>query len=384
MAELDAEVIVVTSTYPPVVGGMENFCRAFAGELTRRGITVRVLTRREPGLPAAEPADGVVVHRVPVPRHRVGAALAFLVGGIGWLLRTRGPRPRVLHCHSTFSPATIGTLARHRGQDRVVVTVHTGGLLGEMWEHRRSPLRGIRRAILRRADAFTGVTAETARELTAFVRPAGPVRVIPNFVDLARFRPPGDAAERAALRARLGLPDGPLGVFVGRLNPVKNLDLVLEALALLGEAAPGFAVVGHGPEAARLRRQADEWGLGGRVRFVGAQSNVEEFLRAADCFVLPSVSEGIPLALLEAMATALPVVVTAVGGLAELVRDGETGLSVPSQDAKALGQALARVLGDGRLAERLGRGARAWVEAHVSPGRVVEQYLDLYREVLGG
>lgn len=384
---LGAPVIIVTSTYPPVVGGMERFCRDLAGELARRGVPVSILTRRVPGTPAVERADGVEVHRLRVPRPRVAAAGAFIAGAVGWLARARPSRSArcLLHCHSTFSPATIGILAKPLIGARVVVTAHTGGLLGEVWEHQRSPLRGIRRVLLRRADAFTGVTEETARELGAFVRPRSPVRVIPNFVDVGRFRPAADPAERARLRARLGLdPRRPVGLFVGRLNPVKNVDLILDAVAILGDAAPDVLIVGDGPEGDRLRRRAGELGLGGRVRFVGARPDVEAFLRAADLFVLPSVSEGVPLALLEAMASGLPVIATAVGGIRQLVQDGTTGLQVQSEDPKGLAQAMARVLDDRGLAERLGRGAREWAVGHVAPERVVGEYLELYRQVLRG
>ncbi len=127
-------------------------------------------------------------------------------------------------------------------------------------------------------------------------------------------------------------------------------------------------IIGGGRREAEMRQLAQELGLAGRVHFLGQRPDIPDLLGALDIFVLPSHSEGVSLALLEAMAAGLPVIATAVGGLPEVVTDGVNGLLIPPQDPEALAQALARLLDDPALAKKLGENARRHVEEKFLPG----------------
>jgi len=168
---------------------------------------------------------------------------------------------------------------------------------------------------------------------------------------------------------------------VGNLYPVKDHATLLRAAAVLPEVH--VAIAGRGEEASRLRALARELGTAGRTHLLGVREDIENLLRAADLFAHPSRSEGLPLAILEAMAAGLPVVATRVGGVAEAVLDDETGYLVPPGDAEALRGALARVLQQSDRGAALGYAGRQRSIAEFSIETMAQRYQALYRCIRG-
>lgn len=202
------------------------------------------------------------------------------------------------------------------------------------------------------------------------------VTVLPNAI------PPLPELRRAEeVRADLGL-EGPLLVFAGRINAQKALDVLLDALAQVD--GPSLALVGDGPELARLQRHAAALDLDGRVRFLGARSRTEvlELFRSADASVLSSAWENFPHTVVEALAVGTPVIGTAVGGVAEVVRDGENGLLVPPGDPAAFAGALRRFFEDAELRSRLKAAAPSSVE-HLRPERVYAELEQILARAAG-
>lgn len=204
------------------------------------------------------------------------------------------------------------------------------------------------------------VNAEAVRDVVIEHERCSPGRIdlIPNGVALpTSLDAPGtDACDEPDPRG-----DGPLVGMVGRLSWKKGYEHAIDAARLLAERIPGlrFDVVGDGPLRGALEQRVRDAGLEGTVRFLGQRRDVPDLMRRFDCFVLSSVIEGMPNALLEAMALGRPVVTTSAGGSAEVVVDGESGLVVPPGDAAALATAVERVLRDPTLARALGaRGER--------------------------
>jgi sugar transferase (PEP-CTERM/EpsH1 system associated) len=196
--------------------------------------------------------------------------------------------------------------------------------------------------------------------------------VIRNGVDLTRFAYTGPSYQRYAL-------------MVGRLVPEKNIESLLRSMQILTQELPEFRLIiaGDGPSRASLESMATDLQLGERVKFLGTVADIASLMSGASLFVLPSLTEGISLTLLEAMATGLPVVATAVGGNPEVVADRETGFLVPPKSPRALADAMTRLWNEPALARELGAAGRARVEQRFDIRDTVTAYQDLYVEILG-
>ena len=212
-------------------------------------------------------------------------------------------------------------------------------------------------------------TERTAGLAARTCRAAGTV-VIPNAVDV-------DAAPRAALEG-----DPPRIVTVGRLAAPKDALTLLRALATLGPLPFSARLVGDGPDRPAVEAEIRSLGLGDRVEPAGSRADVPALLAGADVFVLSSRSEGAPFSILEAMAAGLPVVATDVGGVRELVADGETGLLVPAGDPARLAEALRRLLEDPALRRRLGAAGHARARERFDLRALRDAHLELYAREL--
>jgi glycosyltransferase involved in cell wall biosynthesis len=210
-----------------------------------------------------------------------------------------------------------------------------------------------------------------------------PIDVIENGIELGRY---GPADDRASLRRALGLdPARRYIACVARFHPVKDHAMLLRAFAIVAARHPDadLLLAGDGKLRDDLAHQAAEAGIESRVHFLGIRRDVPELLRAVDIFALTSVSEAASLTVLEAMASHLPVVVTAVGGNPEMVRHESEGLLVPRGDHAACADALSRLLADPALARQLGDAGRRRVEERYQLSRTIEAYHRLYRKLCG-
>ena len=372
----DLGVCMLTQDFVPKVAGAEKQLLALLPGLNRRRVRVLVLTRRQPGLAGSVNLAGAAIRRVWARGGRIAASLTFTLACLSILVRQRR-RIDVLHAHGIFSPSTTAVIARLLLGKRVVVKPLGGGQFGDLAVLRRVRLGTARLWLLARlVDVFVAVSDEIARELRSCGVPDERIAKIPNGVDCGRFQP-ATTERRQALREELGLGDRQVALYVGRLEPEKGLDLLLEAWAQVRQLLPRalLLIVGDGGLRSSLERRA-----GPSVRFVGLADDPLPYYQAADCFVLSSRSEGLPNALLEALAAGLPVVATAVGGIVDVVGPDAGGLLVAPGDpgalAAALGEALSRV-----DRERMGQAGRARVLADYSLERTADRLLDLYRQL---
>ncbi len=372
-------VLMVSSSYAPVVGGLERNLAQLGRRLVARGHRVAVLTRRWPGTAARQDDGGIEVVRVAAP----GGGMGFLAGGLAWLAG-HGREFDVVHCHQLLSPALLGVLGKPLHRAPVLVLVVAGGEYGEAATIRSRPLLAPRLALLRRVDRYLTLTAGNAEELAQVGLGSVPVTQVPNGVDTAAFAP-SDPGRQPALRRGLGLGHlARLLVFVGRLDPAKNLAGLLRAWARVAPGHPGagLALVGDGPQRAELAALAGELGLGQSLIFLGQRHDVPAILAAADGFVLASRSEGMPNALLEAMAAGLPSLVTAVGAMPEMIDHGVQGLVAPPGDEAALADGLERLLGDPAGAAAMGAAARRRAEQRHDFEAVADAMVGIYRAEL--
>lgn len=308
------------------------------------------------------------------PGQDVGAFLRLLT-----LLRRI--RPAVVHTRNWAAFDAIPA-ARLAGV-RVLVHGEHGREVDDP-EGRDTRRNRIRRLFAPLVSQFVTVSRDLERWLVEDVGlPARKVMTIHNGVDLARF----GQGDRREARDRLGLPpDATIVGTVGRLDPVKDQAGLLRAFAALTSLHPGamLVIAGDGPCREELTRLAEALGVEGRVRMLGDCRDVPGVLAALDIFVLPSIAEGMSNTILEAMASALPVVATRVGGNPELVEDHVTGRLVVSRDPKALAEVMAVYLDDAHLRALHGKTARQRVAERFALDRMCESYVELYRRRLGG
>ncbi len=345
-------VAMLTALFPPSVGGIQSHTLRLGQKLVERGVEVHVVTRRGPGLPVFERMAGVRVHRVGVSS-ATGAAgsLAFMAEALRAVVRLRG-YVDVLHAHQLLSPSTVGLAAAALTGLPLIVNPHACGDIGDVRVLSATRLGRLRlAAVMRGADAFVAVSHAIRDELLGAGAPPQAVWSIVNGVDTDRFAPAAPR-ERLALRRSLSLGEEPLVVYAGRLAREKGVDVLIAAWPFLLARVPDarLCLLGNGPEEARLRQQARALGVEASVAFVGGVPDVAPRLRAADAAVLPSRTEGMPVALIEAMSCGLPVVATAVGGSVEVLRDGATGRLVAPDSPPSAGR------GAGRGAPRPGGG----------------------------
>jgi glycosyltransferase involved in cell wall biosynthesis len=295
-------------------------------------------------------------------------------------------RPHVVHTH-TAKAGTLGRLAAiiTPGVRPVIVHTYHGHVLSGYFGRTLSAVfRCTERVLAMKSDRLIGVSDATVKELVDLrVARACKFRTIPIGLDLERLlvveRSDGDS-----FRAEMGAePDDVLAVFVGRLVPIKRVDVLIEAVALASATEPRLrvAIVGDGELRDALEQQVSSLGLGQTVRFLGFREDLSSILAGSDMAVLSSDNEGTPVALIEAAAAGRPAVATAVGGVADIVADS-TGILVASGDVPALADALLRLARDRDARERMGLAAREHVCERFAAGRLVRDIESLYQELL--
>ena len=307
-----------------------------------------------------------------------GRALRALVQLIGRV------RPHVVHTH-TAKAGTLGRLAALVRRVPVVVHTYRGHVLQGYFSPAKVRLFvGIERMLARATSELVAVSPRVRDDLLALgVGTAARFSVVPLGLDLARFEQSG--RRRGELRQELGLgPDVPIVGIVARLVPIKAHEVFLAAARELAARRPDvrFLVVGDGERRATLEQLAGELGLRARVIFLGWRGDLDRIYADLDVVALTSRNEGSPVALIEAMAAGRAVVSTNVGGVPDVVTDGETGRLVPVDDAVALAATTDALLDDASQRERLGAAARARVLATYGADRLVADVDRLYRRLL--
>lgn len=392
-------VLFLAESFHPVLGGGETHVRRLGSALVAAGDEATVVTRRgEASWPAGEVLDGIRVVRVPPPGPGRTGKFLMVPAALRAVLR-EARRHDVLVVRGTRVLGLPGlAAARAAGLGAVMQPETNGELSGEAWTWGKAwaggpagrLARGLfaaRNLLLRDADAFVAMSRAIRDEMLAAGVAAERIALLPHGVDTERFRPV-EPGERGALRARLGLPDGVLAAWTGRLLRGKGLETLLEAFARVAGEAPDLrlVLVGSGEGQALsiegdLRRRAAEAGLAERVVFAGRIERVEEVLGAADLFVFPSVFEALGISLVEAAACGLPALASRTGGIVDVVEDGRSGLLVAPGDAVELARGLRTLAADAARRAAMGRAAREVAVARFDERDSLDRYRGVFREV---
>lgn len=296
----------------------------------------------------------------------------------------RAERPHVVHTHMAKA-GTLGRLAaRLAGVPVVMHTYHGHVFHGYFGRAKTTLFLNVERALARITDRVVTVGEAQRQEIAAYgVAPLHKLVAIPLGLELEEFLRVNGRSGR--LRSELGIgADAPLVGIVARLVPIKAHEDFLAAARLVLRELPAarFAVVGDGERRRELEALASREGLSHAVAFLGWRRDLAEVYADLDVVALTSLNEGSPVALIEAMAAARAVAATRVGGVGDVVRDGETGLTVPPRAPQAMAGAMLRLLRDPELRERLGRAARAEVYPRFSARRLCDDVASLYLQTL--
>jgi D-inositol-3-phosphate glycosyltransferase len=374
---------------------IDELCRTMAA----RGVRADVYTRR------IDPDDAVVVKVLPgyrVFHVDVGPAAPLPVAALPKYVRAYARQvetmlkpalPQIIHSHYWLS-GWAGLLVKRSLGIPLANSFHTLGRVKDDSRRQDEPPESLLRIaaeheVIEGSDCVMASTPAEAQELLEFYG-ADPNRLCtsPPGVDHRLFRP----GSKPRARQRLGLGKGPVVLFVGRIQPLKGVDVTVEGMAAIVERHPdAILMVVGGPSGPRgqaemtaLRKRAVELGLAGNIRFVGPMPHglVPDLYRAADVVVVPSRAESFGLVAAEAQACGTPVVGARIGGLIDVVDDGSTGFLIDGWDPADHAEAVLRLLDDAELAAKMGAAAVVW-SRRFSWDATVRRYLELYKGVLG-
>jgi glycosyltransferase involved in cell wall biosynthesis len=407
------ELCVAAQNFHPVPGGAAlRFLRYFPG-LQRRGASIRVVTgtpRRSQIAPAAiarewaaypvgaqipaEPLNGAAIHRVRLPARKGLRRLWVLNREVHRVCREPGYRPDVVQLISSLPHRALlhpGPLRRRGTAVVYAYTITFGQPL--------NPLRrALRRALMQLLSRQIDCVVVNATAMCAQARAMGfktRIEVIANGVDLKRFRPAGAEGGRAEIRNALGIgAQAPVLLAVGSLTARKGVDLAIDAFSRVSRRFPeahlvlagaGFDAAGEDPEKRRFARRLQELsadpGVAGRLHYTGFVDRVEDYYRAADLLVFPSEKEGLPNAVIEAMASGLPVVLTPFESLSADIGKPGREFCLAERNPPALAEAVASLLDDPDRRRAMGQSARRWIEAAMDLEVTLDRYMTLYREL---
>jgi glycosyltransferase involved in cell wall biosynthesis len=371
-------------------GGMERQALQLTRHLQdQMNIRVFVLTAVRPidylrrHLRGTWPKYGFPVYRLPVPGSFGSFGFFFSCLGTLALIVLR-EKFDIIHCHQLFSSGLVGGLCAKFLHKPVVAKAACGGEDGDIWFLARMSFPEIVKALLSRIHLFVCVSPQIRLEIQDWLGQTDAQFVdLFNFVDTERYKPVTED-QKNSLRRQLRLSDGLQVVFVGRLDPVKGIDTLLGAWKEIVSHCPGthLTILGTGELREELEDICIKGGLKDLVSFRGRVENVTAHLQAADMLVLPSLAEGMPNAVLEAMACGLPVAATDIPGTNQACRNGLTGLLVEVGNRKALVSATVRLLRDTEMRQTMGRNGRMRAEKHFSLAEAANQYSKLYVSLL--
>ena len=372
-------ILIINSEYPPIGGGAGNASAHIAAQLEKMGHKLAVVTSRFGKLPHKEQAENLTIYRIPSIRRRQDRSnpleqIIFLLSASLWTLSLIPHfKPNATLAFFGVPSGAIAWLLKMVYRIPYVISLRGGDVPGFRpydfhFYHRL--IAPFLRMIWKNASAVVA-NSNGLRQLAVTFDPRFEIPVIPNGVDLDLYK----AVEHDWSSPRL--------LSVGRIVHQKGLDLAMHALGVLKDLNWEWRIAGDGPQLQALQALAEELGIQDRVFFLGWQSRPEitEGYQQSNVFLFPSRHEGMPNAMLEAMASGLPVVASCIAGNEELVVDGETGYLVPSEDIEALQNALKKLLDDAGLRQQMGLAARRRVEESYSWESTAKQYALLLEKV---
>jgi len=367
-------VLMIISFFYPHLGGAEQQALRLAEQLIKRGMQVSVLTRKFKGLSAHEVVRGIPVYRAirTLPWGKWFAVTYML--SVFWFLLRRRHTYDIIHCHLLQGfHSIIAIMVKALFRKNVIIKVGATGPLSDFAMIRKVFWGDFLLKKITRADKLVTVCSQSTAEALQEGFTASQVEQIPNGVDTNHFKPFSSSGNQKNI------------TFIGRLDHMKGVQVLLDAFKTLKEdgVTAHLTIIGDGPDRDKLQNLSRDAGVNDSISFCGAVEDIIPYLQKSALFVLPSLSEGLSNVLLEAMACGLPIVATRVGGNIDLIRDGENGILVETENSNQLSEAMKKILQDKALAKKLGSEARKTVEQRFSLISIADRYLSLYQKLIG-
>jgi N-acetyl-alpha-D-glucosaminyl L-malate synthase BshA len=349
------KIAILTYNFPPKwLSGTEIAAYNIAKYLAKRGHSVYVVTSRDKGLPDTETEDGFQIHRTSFPKIKFLGCIIFWLNIIP-ILKKIGPD--VIHSQMIGMGVPALAAGKFFGKPYVI-----WGQGSDVYLYRRYE-RLILRPVLKNADAMIALTEHMKGKIEEYYGIKS--FVIPNGIDLDRFN--NLSKETLRIRFQIG-KDEKVIIYVGRLHSVKGLEYLITAMNLIKDKEPNARIIliGDGSEKEKLKTIVKNLMLESRINFFGGVPNqkIPEYLTASDVFVLPSLSESFGIVNLEAMASGLPVVTTKVGGLPEIVTEGENGFLVEPKNPQQLAEKILFLLKNDELRLKMSLNNREKVKQY--------------------
>jgi len=362
---------IVIRQYLPAIGGAQSQVKRISKGLSQRGWRICIFTQKlEPRHPDWEMTEGAEVVRISAPDVRFFGSIVFLFRLV-WRLIARKREIDVVLGVMLKQASAAAVLASKIIGRKVVLRPACSGHYGDVQTARRLPFGWLQLLICKMADAFIAVSRDVSEELIQAGFARRKIHLIPNGVELESAA----RADKEALKKELGIPEGITILFVGRLSEQKGVRCLVEAFARIGERrSVSLVLIGAGPDTAKLKNIVRDRGLDERVFFPGPKKDAGSYLRAADIFVMPSLSEGMSVALLEAMAEGLPVCASDIPGNRNVIQHGVSGLLFKRGDAGELAASLETLIKDATLRKSFGSQARSRVAKDYSLEKMIESY----------
>jgi glycosyltransferase involved in cell wall biosynthesis len=377
-------ILMLSPQFRPLVGGYERAAERLSVALAGRGHAVTVIAeRRDPSWPASEVMEGVQVRRLWCVFRKRWHTMTSLVAFTLYLL-VHGRRYHVWHVHQYGEQAVLAATMGRILRRPVLLKLTSTGPQGIRATMSATWMSRLKKFALCKVRAVIATTQEVKVEAIAFGFPEGAVHIVGNGVDMSRFQPCSEE-DRRRMCATLGIAANGMVLFVGRLSEEKNPHGLLDAWRMANPKMPRgwkLVLVGDGPMRGQLASCVNSEAFSESTIIAGYQSNVEEWISAADIFVMSSTHEGLSNSMLEAMAAGLPVVSTQVSGSIEILRESGAGIVVDVGRMDHLADAVVRLASSAALRIQMGQAARAVVERRYSIAQVAVQHECLYKSLL--
>lgn len=385
--KMSTRVLMISRLFNPAIGGTELQAQNLAHKLIEKGVDIQMTTSWWfRGTQQHE-----VIESIPVFRNfafwgffgikglrKFGDYIYLLT--LFWYLYRHRNKYDIIHIHMLNQAAFPGVLAGLWLRKPTIIKLAASGLYSDISKMQTNnfALPGSRQMlpVILRADRFVAISQAIVEELLEVGIPQEKILFIPNGLEMDEFD----------LKTDYGLHDPIRLISVGRLHHQKGLDVLLQAFSDIIANRPKrrwrLLLLGDGPLQHELKEMARRLGIDREVEFGGFVNNVSSYLNTADVFLLPSRSEGLSNALLEAMAYGLPCIATSVGGNVDLIRHSDTGILVPPDDSTALADAIISLTEEEPLRRRLGGAAYQTIEATYNLDSVATKYIKLYDSLL--